>query len=293
MTHPTPSPARRRRPPSWRDRLADQQLLWRHGRLLRRAPAPIIIGGTGGSGTRALVALLQAHGVFAGSNLSPASDSRHMGRFTRVWARAYFGSADRVASFSAEQHHSLLRALRLAALKHRDGIPSLATPWLIKNPRSWLLLPWFAHVFPAFRYVHVVRDGRDMAFSRNQQQVERYGALFLGPPADDEPLPLRSMRFWSRTNLWIQAYGTRYLGDRYLVVRFEDLCFEPHATARRLLAFAGLPAAAVADSVSVIEPPRSIGRWRDQEPALLDALHAAGAAGLAAFGYAAAEGVTS
>ena len=48
-----------------------------------------------------------------------------------------------------------------------------------KAPISMVLLPLFAEVLGPFKFVHVVRDGRDLAFSDNQSPVLRfYNATF-------------------------------------------------------------------------------------------------------------------
>lgn len=45
------------------------------------------------------------------------------------------------------------------------------------------LLPMFANASDSFKFVHVIRDGRDIAFSGNQQTVEYYYDL-LYPDED-------------------------------------------------------------------------------------------------------------
>ena len=37
---------------------------------------------------------------------------------------------------------------------------------------------------PKLRFVHWMRDGRDMAFSENQQQLRKHGETVLGPKQD-------------------------------------------------------------------------------------------------------------
>ena len=84
-----------------------------------------------------------------------------------------------------------------------------------------------SRAFPSARFVHVVRDGRDMAYSPNQYQVRHYGDLLLTPDERRWSQPLRSIVVWSRLNLEAADYADRHLPDRYLLVRFEDLCASP------------------------------------------------------------------
>ena len=48
-----------------------------------------------------------------------------------------------------------------------------------KNPRSMFLLPFFDSYFPALKFIHIVRDGRDMAYSKNQNQLHKHGSTLL------------------------------------------------------------------------------------------------------------------
>ena len=115
---------------------------------------------------------------------------------------------------------------------------------------------------PGLRFLHVVRDGRDMAFSDNQVQLRKHGDAVLGP-ARGEPEPERSIALWREINLRAAEHGER-LGERYLRVRFEDLAAEPVATARRILAFLGLDGDAERIAAEEVGAPDTIGRWRGQ-----------------------------
>ena len=43
------------------------------------------------------------------------------------------------------------------------------------------LAPYWAHLLPHFRLLHVLRDGRDIAFSANQGPVEKFFTVVYGP----------------------------------------------------------------------------------------------------------------
>ena len=42
------------------------------------------------------------------------------------------------------------------------------------------LAPYWAHLLPHFRFLHVLRDGRDIAFSANQGPVEKFFTAMYG-----------------------------------------------------------------------------------------------------------------
>ena len=74
------------------------------------------------------------------------------------------------------------------------------------------------------------------------------------------------------------------LGERYLRIRFEDLCAEPEPVIAGVLGFLELEGdpAELADEV---QPPPTLGRWREADPALVQELEQIAAPALERFGY--------
>ena len=134
--------------------------------------------------------------------------------------------------------------------------------WGFKLPGSMLMLNVLLDAYPEMKFVHVVRDGRDMALSGNQKMMTHYAALF----GIEQAYSLeRSFELWRRMNTWAcELYSRRMTARNVLVMQFESLCRDPREQIDRLVAFAGLPA--VSDE-SIYAIPRvidSIGRWRPQ-----------------------------
>ena len=78
------------------------------------------------------------------------------------------------------------------------------------------------------RVLHIVRDPRATAHS--YKQAKDY--------IDPMP-PARSSAYWTAFNAASEAVG-RAAGDRYLRIRHEDLCADPHGTVAAVMQFAGL-----------------------------------------------------
>jgi hypothetical protein len=91
-----------------------------------------------------------------------------------------------------------------------------------------------AAMFPTARFLHVIRDGRDVALS-------------MAAAADSwEPAMARDRSLGARAARWrseVEELRARApaLGDRYLEVRFEQLKADFAPQARRLFEFAGIP----------------------------------------------------
>src|SRR5215217_5153740 len=74
------------------------------------------------------------------------------------------------------------------------------------SARSILMVPFWHERFPAMRFLHVIRDGRDMAYSEQQNQIRRHGNAILGSDID-RPWPERAMLWWARVNGALADYG--------------------------------------------------------------------------------------
>ncbi len=244
-----------------------------------------MIGGTGGSGTGLVMSIVQRAGRFMGADLSPFGDAMDLARFDWRWGLAYIRGR---RSEPPDPPPQMVAEHDAAVQHHLSARPRAEQPWGWKHPHSYLLIPFLLERHPELRFVHVVRDGRDMAFSTNQQQARRYGPAVLGSRWIG-PQPVRSAAYWSWANRLAADDGERALGRRYLRIRFEDLCSRPRDTVERLLDFVGAtddgPDLAARAS-EAIGRPASLGRWRRADRALANAIGEAAAPALRRFGYA-------
>jgi hypothetical protein len=252
-------------------------------RQLYRAPAPLMIGGVGGSGTRLFVDFFKSAGMFMGSRLDEHNDARSLIPYTKGTITTYFGY-DRVLPPRIMKR--FIEDNELGLIRHRDNIPDPMMPWGVKAPPLILLLPLLIQMFPQMKFLHIVRDGRDMAFSGNQRQTRFFAHYLIDERLWEAPLPVRSIAYWSIVNHEARSFGESVMKDRYLMIRFEDACHNPRPVLKQVFDFVGLPNADVDAAAAAIQIPESIGRWRSQDPQLIEAVLREGAAGLSEFGYA-------
>ena len=130
-----------------------------------------------------------------------------------------------------------------------------------------------------------VRKQETMAFSENQNQLRKHGSVVLGRDQQDLDRPLQSIAVWATVNTWAADYGEQTLGDRYLQVRFEDLCSDPGTTSRRVFDFFELEGDAEGMAEAAVRPPSTLGRWRDEKSDTVRGLHDVAGPALARFGY--------
>lgn len=217
--------------------------------------------------------------MFIGTELNESEDAWKLGDFSDRWINVYL--SHRCGTLPSKVERSMVEDMGGLLNEHLSHLRE-GQPWGWKEPRSIYLLPFLHEHLPALRFLHVVRDGRDMALSPNQNQLRKHG--------DAAPIPTglspraRSIALWSWVNLAAARYGEEGMGDRYLRLRFEDLCAKPVEVTRKLLVFLGLdgdPAAALEE----VAPPSSLGRWRDEAPDVVAELERLGGPALRELGY--------
>ena len=228
--------------------MADDSFIAKHlrpRRLRRRseagAPAPFVVG-VGRSGTTLLRLMLDAHSELAmppethffGSLRSASGDVRFgpaqaveaiVDDEHRRWNDFGMEEAELLARFEAIPRFNLADALRAfySLYAEKQG----KERWGDKTPDYIERMRQIKGVLPEARFIHVIRDGRDVALSTNKRIVER---------GHREPLPAkRSARRWRNRIEKARAEGPK-LGE-YLEIRYEDLVTDTEPPLRRVCDF--------------------------------------------------------
>jgi hypothetical protein len=106
------------------------------------------------------------------------------------------------------------------------------TRYADKTPLNALMIEPLAESFPESRFVHIIRDGRDVALSLMDR---RFGQGHI----------MEAARYWRRRVTRGRAAGRRIGPGRYREVRYEGLLEDPERTVRELCEFIELPFEAV------------------------------------------------
>lgn len=268
--------------------------------MMDGTPPPVAIGGLGGSGTRVFAEMLRYAGVDIGTRLNRSLDNLW---FTVLFKRAAWvgrrpedeelstaarlfclattrGLAQRLepedATLIADLAADLppnggwqcgARAEHAAdLLASRRDRPPLSWGW--KEPNTHVFLPALDRALPGLRYIHVVRDGRDMAFSANTWQTRHWAHLYGLPMTEDIPLPVRQLRYWLRANRAALDYGAQAMPGRFIVMPYEAFCADPEPHWHRLLSLLGKPASPLPSDLAI--QPTTIGRAGTHDMSLFD-----------------------
>lgn len=252
--------------------------------------SPVLIGASGGSGTRVLRDALAAAGFYMGYDTLGTGDSVELADFFDRQIAPVLAATHRV-DYELDQVPPALRSrvqLDLEAtlasyLQHHTGGGGA---WGLKGPRTLFMLPFFHEQLPDFAFVQMIRDGRDMALSGNQGQLRRYHEPLHGETLPPD-LAVPAARLWAKANLEAADWCRHHIAGRHWVLRYEDLCRDPRATLRALFDFLGASFAPdlLERLAGGVKPSAGIGRWRQLDPVKARAITEAARPALARFGY--------
>jgi hypothetical protein len=247
---------------------------------------PLVIGATGGSGTRVVARIVRHAGYDLGRNLNSAEDALEFYSFHDKWINRFVSVAREGGSLPRSEMQKMEAEFQTALDRHFPPVLRSEKLWGWKAPRSIYLLPFLHTHFPDLKFIHVLRDGRDMVLSPNQNQLRKHSRVVLHwRERFFSSAPERAMLLWDRVNLRVAKFGESELRENYLQVRFEDLCAKPLETTACIINFLGARVDPEPIARVEISPPATLQRWRNYPPDLIAKLERAGSTSLRKFGY--------
>lgn len=212
---------------------------------------PLVVFCKSHSGSRLLAAALERIGVFMGGVLNESFDALPMLPFVEHVVEHHH--PDFAAWWRKEGDAEASQHLERAIAAHFDGRPRSTAPWGWKLCETVYAIPVVEAAFPLARYIHLIRDGRDVAFCDHAVPDTRFWKkVHFGT---DRIMTWRGRRLgfkdyhrashvfnathWSASVGLGRTYGA-LLGPRYLEVRYEDLCHRFFDEMARIAAFIGM-----------------------------------------------------
>ncbi|HEY4405507.1 MAG TPA: sulfotransferase [Xanthobacteraceae bacterium] len=243
--------------------------------------SPVVVFNKSHSGSRLLAGLLAGQGIFMGSALNESQDALPIVPLMESLVRHYYPDYGRL--WGVEPWPGGLEELAVAAFeRHLAGRdPRRHRAWGWKLCETGFILPVIDAIFPSARYVHLVRDGRDVAFSDhvapeqplwrkiyfNTDKIDQWRGLPLSHRAYERSSHIYNALHWVNSVEVCRTYGAM-LRERYVEVRYEDLCTRFADTAENLLAFLDCrPDPQALDAVARKVVTGRIGKFRYQPPA--------------------------
>ncbi len=170
-------------------------------------PHVMVVGGLGGSGTRAIAGAIERLGYAHGPALNMSRDCL---TFTYLFVRTGWMPAPmpnkrdrldqlrRITEDGLQPDQPEFKALSNAVTCWTA--PTGSDPFLIKEPNTWIFADTILEHWPDAAFVFVHRNPLDMAVNQNTNQLKRWG-----PERGIDPVRLGSVPA-AQLALWIDAY---------------------------------------------------------------------------------------
>lgn len=225
---------------------------------------PVVIGGMAGSGTRVAVWLLQALGYYMGhvdfdDYLLGTRDCIPMGWFSSNYAM--HNLLGRTTSYSEDQWTKMFNSLALALDCHlvfRNGEKN----WGWKMPSMMHIVELLHHYLPNMKYIHVIRDGRDIATQWKEMiSFTHQNLIEVLPIQYDDPY-IKYMWLWDRLNQDAMKQMKCLKPENCMIIRFEDMVSNIDKMLETFKHFTGETELVDSSYLDRILTPKTIGRWK-------------------------------
>ena len=139
-----------------------------------------------------------------------------------------------------------------------------------KEPNSHIILERLIKYYPKMKYIHVMRNGLDMAFSDNQNQVKFWGYMYLSK-SDFSNIHYASLKYWCIVHKKILEIGNKMGPDNFLLINFDKMCKKPNKWLKKLCKFLNISSKCSIGLKYLINPPSdSIGKFRKYDLSIFD-----------------------
>ncbi|TSA50115.1 MAG: hypothetical protein D4R43_02750 [Sphingobacteriales bacterium] len=258
--------------------------------------SPIVVGGVGGSGTRVVAQMLMEAGVYIGDLLNDPKDNLW---FTLLLRRPQLVKKNNLRAIEIlleifrkrmfNEKLSFIETLKVRgaandfilneyvksdewytfpistsrSLRAKKLIDTDKLVWGWKEPNTLFFIPQLAKKFPEMKYLLLIRNGLDMAFTDNKVQIRNLGNYF---GVNGNSLA-HSLEFWIRANNKAIEDGKKYLGKRFKVLQMEELCNHPKEKTKEFLKWAGLECDdLLTEKISLLpKTPSSTNRYKEKD----------------------------
>ena len=145
--------------------------------------------------------------------------------------------------------------------------------WGWKEPNSHILMN---RLEPSTKFIMVVRNGLDMAFSTNQNQTRLWGPMIL--PEEMQQFdhnghilytPRVSMKYWTLVHQKV-LQESKAFRDNFLMVNFDELCLHPEKWLRILCDFLKIEHSVIPEMRHLVYKPDGIGRYKKEDLSQID-----------------------
>lgn len=243
----------------------------------------VAIGGVGGSGTRVVAEILNELGYFIGNDLNESNDNL---LFTLLFKRQNIltltdsefdiilniflkimskddsltvkelNKINELASNDRTLHNKEWLTLRTKYLENNKK----QNLWGWKEPNSHIVMEKLLNKIDNLKFIYVYRNGLDMAYSSNQNQLKLWGSIFFNQ-YNIEINHKNSLKYWCMVHKKMLNLQSVYK-DRILMLDFDELCLNPEEILFNIGTFIGNNKDIIRLK-KLIKIPNTIGRYKE------------------------------
>lgn len=237
--------------------------------------SPVVIGGVGGSGTRVVEEILEQVGFYMGQDLNLERDNlwfsvlfkrpkwfvknknnRKIKNTLNVFLNSMVGKCKfniyDIINLILILIENLFKTHKVAGNGNIEWTSrriynmifskkidiSKFTGWGWKEPNTHIYIEYLANYFDNLKYIHVIRNGLDMAYSENKNQLINWGEMFeVKFPQKQEEIPKALLDYWIKANNKAIFDGKNILKNNFYLISFDELCINPQREINKLLGF--------------------------------------------------------
>jgi len=220
----------------------------------------IAIGGIGGSGTRAVAELFEKMGYFIGYDLNRAKDNL---LYTLLFKRKdilvlpknelkkrlnfFYKYSSTSYKISENEKKWLFKLAEKNNIKHSkewlmqrvevciNTICQSHNNWGWKEPNTHVIIDKILELSLDIKFIYVYRNGLDMAFSSNQNQLEFWGNIFL----NEHTLEINaknSLKYWCEVHERMLRLQKNYPENIYML-NLDTMCIDTNEELKKLFYF--------------------------------------------------------
>ena len=248
---------------------------------------PVVLLGRGHSGTRLLAWACRKLGLPLGFEEDQATGNANDPHFTETIKALALNNVG-ITRLEQIREGELSRFHRaVAGYYARLGNPQGVWGW--KFPETYLITPSITKTFPHARYVHLVRDGRDLAFKSHltDDPKRKWGNRILTlQNALMFPHHVQAAISWALQVDTFDGFRPCLAPAQVFALTFETLCGYPTTVMQQLCDFLHLPLTQPCVT-SLTEQIRlsKVGQYKENDPALVSEVETRIAPTLRRYGY--------
>ncbi len=248
--------------------------------------SPVVVMARGHSGTRVLAWAIEKLGIRMGATRDVPTGDVQDRRFSRAIKKICRATLHQPPT--AEPHGRLLRMFHHRLTRYLEWLGERPGGWGWKFPETYLIPNYVAATFPQARYIHMVRDGRDVAFKQHltDDPNRRLGRRLLRHlDALDKSHHVQAALSW---DFQLRRYEqfVHYAQPAVLTITYESFCRDPLGSMQEVCGFLGRDMTDECRDYLLAEVrPEKIAQYRHEDPQQIAEVEAAIAPTLVRMGY--------